>query len=86
MATFRDPAERFAPVEVIERLLEICQYYGHAPVLHISSSLDLAIYLDSFGFDIYSLTWNPNTAFKIDSPSTLVLPSGDRSHNSVTAH
>jgi len=86
MATFHDPAERFEPVEVVERLLEICEYFGHKPALHISSSLDLAIYLDSFGFDIYSLTSNTGDAFDIDAPSTLVLPSGDRSHSSFTAH
>jgi hypothetical protein len=55
MASFRDPAKTFSPIEVIERLLEITDYYGHKPVLYISSSNDLATYLDSFGFDIYSL-------------------------------
>ena len=86
MATFHDPAERFGPVEVVERLLEICEYFGHKPALHVSSSFELAIYLDSFGFDIYSLTFNPRKAFDIQAPSTLVLPSGDRSHSSPTAH
>ena len=64
MASFRDPARTFSPVEVIERLLEITDYYGHDPVLYISSSNDLATYLDSFGFDIYSLTSDTNEAFE----------------------
>jgi len=86
MATFHDPAERFEPVEVVERLLEICEYFGRKPALHVSSSLDLAIYLDSFGFDIYSLTGDTSEAFDIQAASTQVLPSGDRSHSSFTAH
>ena len=56
MASFRDPARTFQPTEVIERLLEISELLGHRPALFISSSDDLATYLDSLGFDIYSLT------------------------------
>ena len=29
MASFRDPARTFEPIEVIERLLEIIDYFGH---------------------------------------------------------
>ena len=86
MASFRDPARTFSPIEVIERLLEITDYYGHKPVLCISSSDDLATYLDSFGFDIYSLTNNTSARFKTTTRSVLVLPNGSRSHESVTAH
>ena len=86
MASFRDPARTFSPIEVIERLLEITDYYGHEPVLYISSSDDLATYLDSFGFDIYSLTYDTGAAFKTSSRSVEVMPNGSRSHESATAH
>jgi hypothetical protein len=86
MASFRDPARTFSPIEVIERLLEITDYFGHEPVLYISSSNDLATYLDSFGFDIYSLTANTDAAFKTTTRSVLILPNGSRSHESITAH
>jgi hypothetical protein len=86
MASFRDPARTFSPVEVIERLLEITDYYGHDPVLYISSSSDLATYLDSFGFDIYSLTSDTNQAFETSSRIVSVLPNGSRSHESATVH
>lgn len=86
MASFRDPQITFSPMEVIERLLEIKDYYGHEPVLYISSSGDLANYLDAFGFDIYSLTADTNAAFKTSGRTVLVLPNGTHAHDSVTAH
>lgn len=86
MASFRDPARTFSPIEVINRLLEITDYYGHKQVLYISSSSDLATYLDSFGFDIYSLTSNTDATFTTATRSALVLPNGSRSHESITAH
>jgi hypothetical protein len=86
MASFRDPAKTFSPIEVIERLLEITDYYGHNPVLYISSSNDLATYLDSFGFDIYSLITDTNVAFRTSTRCVSVLPNGSRSHESVTTH
>ncbi|MCI0485393.1 MAG: hypothetical protein L0229_02220 [Blastocatellia bacterium] len=86
MASFRDPARTFSPIEVIERLLEITDYYGHEPVLYISSSDDLATYLDSLGFDIYSLIIDTSAAFETSSRSVSVLPNGSRSHESATAH
>jgi hypothetical protein len=86
MASFRDPARTFEPVEVIERLLEIIDYFGHEAVLYISSSNDLATYLDSFGFDIYTLTADTNEAFDATTRSVSILPNGSRSHDSLTAH
>ncbi|HJZ69971.1 MAG TPA: hypothetical protein VKF81_17725 [Blastocatellia bacterium] len=86
MASFRDPTRTFEPIEVIERLLEITDYLGYQPALYISSSNDLATYLDSLGFDIYSLTANTNAAFAVDSRSVSVLPNGSRSHDSLTTH
>lgn len=86
MASFRDPARTFEPIEVIERLLEITDYLGHEPVLYLSSSNDLATYLDSLGFDIYSLTSDTSAAFGTTARSVLILPNGSRSHDSLTAH
>lgn len=86
MASFRDPARTFEPIEVIERLLEITEYLGHESALYISSSNDLATYLDSFGFDIYSLTADTNMAFETATRSVQVLPNGSRAHDSLTAH
>ncbi len=86
MASFRDPARTFEPIEVIERLLEITDYLGHQPALYISSSNDLATYLDSLGFDIYTLTVDTNAAFATASRSVQILPNGSRSHDSLTAH
>jgi len=86
VASFRDPARTFKPIEVLERLLEIAEFYGGSPVLYISSDEDLISYLDSFGFDIYSLTTNTSQPFDSTSQTTMVLPSGTRSHDSATAH
>jgi hypothetical protein len=86
MASFRDPTNTFQPLEVLERLLEITQFFGHRPALFISSSDDLATYLDSLGFDIYSLTNDTNQAFDSEARSVLILPNGNRSHESHTAH
>lgn len=86
MATFKDPAQRFETLEVIERLIEISELFGGRGALHATSSLDLAIYLDTYGFDIYSLTSDTSKQFDINAPTVLVLPSGDRSHVSLTAH
>ncbi|HJQ26788.1 MAG TPA: hypothetical protein VKA60_22935 [Blastocatellia bacterium] len=86
MASFRDPAKTFSPIEVIERLLEITDYFGHQPILYISRDDDLAMYLDSFGFDVYSLTTDTKKRFDMTMRSVEVMPSGSRSHESVTAH
>ena len=86
MASFRDPAKTFAPIEVIERLLEITDYFGHQPILYISMSDDLTMYLDSFGFDVYSLTTDTKKKFNTTTRSVLVLPNGSRSHESATTH
>lgn len=86
MASFKDPAQTFEPIEVIERLLEIKDYYGYRPVLYITSSDDLAMNLDALGFDIYSLIQDTKTKFNATSRSVSVLPNGSRSHESATTH
>lgn len=86
MASFKDPALTFEPLEVIERLLEIKDYFGYRPVLYLTSGDDLAMNLDALGFDIYSLTNDTKAAFDASSRSVTVLPSGSRSHESATTH
>ena len=46
MATYRDPVRCFAPLEVIERLLEIRAEAGYAPAIYLLSPDDLA---ETFG-------------------------------------
>jgi hypothetical protein len=55
MATYRDPVSCFAPLEVLERLLEIRAEAGFPPAVYLLSPDDLADYLDAFGFDQVSL-------------------------------
>ena len=86
MASFKDPALTFEPIEVIERLLEIKDCYGYRPILYIISGDDLAMNLDALGFDIYSLTTNTKEAFNTSSRSVSVMPNGSRSHESATTH
>ncbi len=45
MATYRDPVRCFAPLEVIERLLEIRVEAGYFPSVYLLSPDDLADYL-----------------------------------------
>src|SRR5215217_6894333 len=52
MATYRDPVRCFAPLEVIERLLEIRVEAGYSPAVYLLSPDDLADYLDAYGFGI----------------------------------
>ena len=80
MASFRDPARTFSPVEVIERLLEITDYYGHSPVpCTFHRAMIWRPTFDSFGFDIYSLTNDTSEAFETTSRIVSVLPNGSRS-------
>ena len=53
MATFKDPVKCFAPIEVIERLLEIRADFDYPQAVYLHSSLELADCLDAYGFDIY---------------------------------
>ncbi len=56
MATFNDPITCFAPLEIIERLLEIRAELGFAEVLYVDNSVDLAEFLDAYGFDVYAFS------------------------------
>jgi len=85
MATFQDPAQCFAPLEVIERLLEIRADLGFAETLYLMRSEELTDSLDAYGFDIYAFT-TENEQIKYGDYRTPVVPGGDALHTSVIAH
>ncbi len=85
MATYRDPVRCFAPLEVVERLLEIRAEAGFAPVIYLLSSDDLAVYLDAFGFDIYAFS-EADSGLHFGDYRAPLAPGGDHAHNSLTAH
>lgn len=85
MATYRDPVRVFAPLEVVERLLEIRTDAGFRPVVFLRSSDDLAAYLDAYGFDVYAFS-DLAVAFHFGKYRAPYAPGGDRAHSSLTAH
>lgn len=85
MATYRDPIKCFAPLEVIERLLEIRAELGYAEVLYVDNSLDLVEFLDAYGFDIYSFS-TENEKINYGDYRAQIVPGGDNVHCSLTAH
>ena len=85
MATYKDPVKCFAPLEVVERLLEIRAELGYAEVVYLDSSLELAQFFDAYGFDVYSFS-DVNEKFNFGDYRTLIVPGGDNIHNSITAH
>jgi hypothetical protein len=84
MATYRDPVSCFAPLEVIERLLEIRVEAGYSPALYLLSPDDLADYLDAYGFDVYALS--KEAEFHFGDYRAPLAPGGDHAHCSLTAH
>jgi hypothetical protein len=85
MATYRDPVSCFAPLEVIERLLEIRVEAGFSPAVYLLSPDDLADYLDAYGFDVYALS-EAEAEFHFGDYRAPLAPGGDHAHCSLTAH
>jgi hypothetical protein len=85
MATYRDPVSCFAPLEVLERLLEIRAEAGFAPAVYLLSPDDLADYLDAYGFDVYAFS-EAETRFHFGDYRAPMAPGGDHAHCSLTAH
>jgi hypothetical protein len=85
MATYRDPVTCFAPLEVIERLLEIRVEAGFSPAVYLLSPDDLADYLDAYGFDVYALS-EAEAEFHFGDYRAPLAPGGDHAHCSLTAH
>lgn len=85
MASYRDPAQCFAPLEVIERLLEIRSELGFTENLYLIRSEELTDFLDAYGFDIYAFS-TKNEKIDYGNDRTPVVPGGDVLHCSLTAH
>ena len=85
MATYKDPVTCFAPMEVIERLLEIRDEAGFTPAIYLLSPDDLADYLDAFGFDVYSFS-DVEMEFSFGDYRASLAPGGGNAHSSLTAH
>ncbi len=85
MATFKDPTQCFAPLEVIERLLEIRSELGYSENLYMVRTDELTDLLDSFGFDIYAFS-TENKKINYGDYTAPVVPGGDALHTSGRAH
>ena len=85
MATYRDPVRCFAPLEVLERLLEIRAEAGYAPAIYLLSPGDMAAYLDAYGFDVYAFS-EAEAVFHFGDYRAPLAPGGDHAHNSFTTH
>lgn len=85
MASFKDPDKCFAPLEVIERLLQIRAELGFTEVIYLNRSQELTDFLDAYGFDIYAFS-TENTKINYNHYTTPVVPGGDNLHCSFTAH
>jgi hypothetical protein len=85
MATYKDPSQCFAPLEVIERLIGIRSELGFSETLYLPRSQELTDFLDAYGFDAYAFSTR-NDKINIDDISTPVVPGGENLHLSLTAH
>jgi hypothetical protein len=85
MATFRDPINCFAPLEIIERLLEIRLELGYEEILYVHKSVDLVEFLDAYGFDVYAFS-SKNEKINYGDYRASIVPGGDNVHCSLTAH
>jgi hypothetical protein len=85
MATYQDPVKCFAPLEVIERLLEIRADLGYSEVIYVDNSFDVAEFLDAYGFDVYSFS-NGGEKINYGDYQSPIVPGGDAVHCSITAH
>ncbi|MCA1608222.1 MAG: hypothetical protein LC730_02040, partial [Acidobacteria bacterium] len=75
----------FAPLEVIDRLLEIRAELGFAETLYLDRTQELTDFLDSFGFDIYAFS-TKNDKIDYGNYRTPVVPGGSALHSSMQAH
>ncbi len=85
MATYNDPVKCFAPLEVIERLLEIRAELGFAEVVYVDRSIELVQFFDAFGFDVYAFSTG-NEKVNYGDYRAPIVPGGDNVHSSVTGH
>lgn len=77
MATFKDPVECFAPLEVVERMLEIRAECGFAESVFLHDSDELADFLDAYGFNSYAFSANKNKTIDYGKYHAPLVPNGD---------
>ena len=85
MATFKDPTRCFAPLEVVERLLEIRRELGFEETIYLERCQQLTDFLDAYGFDIYAFA-TTDEKINYGDYRTPVVPGGERLHASMMAH
>ena len=85
MATFKDPTRCFAPLEVVERLLEIRGDLGFEETIYLERCQQLTDFLDAYGFDIYAFA-TTDEKINYGDYRTPVVPGGERLHTSMVAH
>lgn len=85
MATYKDPVQCFAPLEVIERLLEIRADQGYSESLFLPDINELADILDAYGFDSYSFN-SQNEAINFGDYRSPLVPRGDSIFDKITTH
>ena len=85
MATYKDPVKCFAPIEVIERLLEIRGESGYLEAVYLHDSKELADCLDAYGFDVYAFS-TENERINYGDYTAPLVPGGDNVHCSATTH
>lgn len=85
MATFKDPVKCFAPIEIIERLLEIRAESGYSQAVYLHSSQELADSFDAYGFDVYAFS-SEDEKLNYGDYRAPVVPGGENLHLSGTAH
>lgn len=85
MATFRNPENCFAPIEVVERFLEIRKELGFSESVYMLESQQLTDFFDAFGFDVYTFSTD-NEKINYGDYRAPVVPGGDTHHLSATGH
>ena len=85
MASYKDQNTCFAPLEIIERMIEIREEMGFAPTVYLPSSFAIADFLDAYGFDVYAFS-NEKAAINYGDYRAPMVPGGDFVHCSITAH
>ncbi len=85
MATYNDPVQCFAPLEVIERLLEIRKELGFSQTVYLPSSIELADSLDAYGFTGYAFN-HDSSELNFGDYRTPLVPGGEYDIGSATAH
>ncbi len=85
LATYRDPVRVFAPLEIIERVLELRLEAGYPPALFLYDESDLATCLDAYGFDAFALA-DFTFEFRFGNYRACVAPSGDHVHSLMITH